>query len=300
VGFYRSFSATEEENLMEKEEKIEVIEEVVEPSDEVSTEEQPSDETTEPVNDQPSDEANAIIAEKDAEIEKLQAEVEKLENLLQLDDCTKEEETESIEEEIRSVAKIMDAESMVDSALERKISVQEFINENKNFTIKKDEKKMNKFDICKAFRSLMGAENAEFERSVSADAYRNAGLAVNHNAIVLREFGADGNAAGIADATEYRGDSFIEALRKKMAVDARFISGITGNIQVPNQTGVSTVAWTNGSVAPTNPKVDMLTLSPRRLGAYVDVDRNLLCNGSLDAINLVVEDLLAQIARKLD
>lgn len=85
-----------------------------------------------------------------------------------------------------------------------------------------------------------------------------------------------------------------------MAFSPKFITGMVGNIQVPVQTGVSTVDWVGGAASETNPVVDMITLSPKKLAGYVDVDRAMLANGSLDAIQLVVDDLLAQIARKLE
>lgn len=314
VGFYRSFD-TENQETKTMNEEIEIIE-TEDTAQTVQTEETETKEHAEGC-----DCAECQLKQKEAKIAELEAKIAQLEAVEQtveaaedkiedeiteqlVDDTTiTDDETNDNAEQIIAAAKVLDAEDKVEDALKRNIDVQQFIQENKQTkqtkqTITMKDNDM-KFDKVKAFRSLLGAESAIEERNMSAEAYTQAGLAVNHNAIVLRNF--DGtNAAGIAQAAEYRADNFVEALRSKMAVDAKFISGVTGNIQIPNQTGVSTVGWTNGSVSATSPQVDMLTLTPRRLGAYVDVDRNLLCNGSLDAINLVVDDLLAQIARKLD
>lgn len=308
VGFYRSF-CTDNQETKTMNEEIEIIE----------TEDTTQTEQTTQTHDIDCDCAECMLKQKEAKIAELEAKIAELEaaeqtveaaedkiegeitEQLVVDDTTTDDETNINAEQIIAAAKVLGAEDKVQDALQRKIDVQQFINENKQTktTITMKDNNIMKFDTVKAIRSLLGAESAIEQRNMSAEAYTRAGLAVNHNAIVLRDFNST-NGAGIAEAAEYRADNFVQALRSKMAVDAKFISGVTGNIQIPNQTGVSTVAWTNGAVAATNPKVDMLTLTPRRLGAYVDVDRNLLCNGSLDAINLVVDDLLAQIARKLD
>lgn len=310
VGFYRSF-CTDNQETKTMNEEIEIIE----TEDTAQTEQIEQTETKEHV--EGCDCAECMLKQKEAKIAELEAKIAELEAVEQtvevaedkiegelteqlVDETTITDETNVNAEQIIAAAKVLGAEDKVQDALQRKIDVQQFINQNKQTktTITMKDNNM-RFDTVKAIRSLLGAESAIEERNMSAEAYTRAGLAVNHNAIVLRDFNG-ANGAGIADAVEYRADNFVQALRSKMAVDAKFISGVTGNIQIPNQTGVSTVAWTNGAVAETSPKVDMLTLTPRRLGAYVDVDRNLLCNGSLDAVNLVVDDLLAQIARKLD
>lgn len=295
VGFYRSLNDNikevknmEEDKTVENE-AIKALEcRIAELEKQLENKEE---ETREEVVEEESQVETVETAETDKE------EVEEVKEEQQIDDKTNEEE-------IRSVAKAFDREDLIESALERKIDVETFKSELKRKINHKEVKVMdNKFNVAKALRSLLNKDNsAEYERTISASAYADAKLPYNNDSIVVRAF--DGTTGAGLLPTEHRGDLFVDVLRTKMAVkDAKIISGLQGTITIPAATSASTVAWVEGlgnNAGSTNPIVTHITLTPKKLCAYVDVDKNLIVNASPDAVNLVINDLTEQIARKLD
>ena len=83
---------------------------------------------------------------------------------------------------------------------------------------------------------------------------------------------------------------------------ATIIGGLTQPIDIPAQTGVSTIGVKalNASVDRTRPTVGSITMTPKKFGAETVIGEDLLLQGNPDAIAVVINDLEAQIARKLD
>ena len=165
-----------------------------------------------------------------------------------------------------------------------------------------------KYSIVRAFQSLINDRvDASVERSVSDDLYRSMGMAPNHKTLMLSfregEFiNGAGNGAGLV-GVQHRGDLFVQALRTRMGVrGATIIGGLTQPIDIPAQTGVSTIGVKalNASVDRTRPTVGSITMTPKKFGAETVIGEDLLLQGNPDAIAVVINDLEAQIARKLD
>ena len=136
------------------------------------------------------------------------------------------DDTSIDEEEIKAVARAFKREDLIADALKRKIDVSTFKRELKNVINKGNIQIMEhkKFDIAKALRSLVvNNVDAQYERELSREAYKSAGLTVNENAIVYRDFNGT-NGAGLLPTT-HRGDLFVDVLRTKMAVqNAKIVS----------------------------------------------------------------------------
>ena len=67
-------------------------------------------------------------------------------------------------------------------------------------------------------------------------------------------------------------------------------------------TGTGSVGWVadlNTDVGATKPTTGNISLTPKKLGAYVPTGKDLLVQGNPDAVNLVIRDLMALIAQKL-
>ena len=165
-----------------------------------------------------------------------------------------------------------------------------------------------KYSLVRAFQSLINPKiDASFERSVSDELASRSGLFVNNSSIMLSfrdgEFtGANGVGAGMI-GTDHRADLFIQSLRTRMGVkNATVLTGLVGNVDIPTQTGAVTVGIgaMNSTSSKTKPTVGSTVLTPKKFSAYVDVGEDLIAQGNPDAIAFVIDDLQAQLARKLD
>ena len=83
---------------------------------------------------------------------------------------------------------------------------------------------------------------------------------------------------------------------------ARVITGLSGNVAFPRQTGASTVnaVAEQGQIAGSTPSLDQVLLAPHRISASVTYTRQLVLQSSPDVENFLREDLSAQLALKWD
>lgn len=101
-------------------------------------------------------------------------------------------------------------------------------------------------------------------------------------------------AGGYSVATELRG--FIDILRNAMVIDragATFMSGLVGNIAIPKQSVAGTAYWVAENSAPTESQQTLaqVTMSPKTVGAFTDISRQLILQSSIDVQNWVTRDL---------
>ena len=108
-------------------------------------------------------------------------------------------------------------------------------------------------------------------------------------------------------ATDLRPDMFIDILRNRTVLinaGAMLMPGLVGNVAIPRQTGTATSYWFNAESADitdeSNPTVDQVALTPRTTGAYTNISRSLLKQGTPEAEQLVRNDLAAVIALSID
>ena len=96
----------------------------------------------------------------------------------------------------------------------------------------------------------------------------------------------------------------IEPLRAKnvlVQAGAKFYTGLTNNAQIPVMTG-SNVNWAGETAAATDCNVlfNNVTLTPKRLTAYVDISKMLLAQDSIGVENAIRQDLINAINSKLE
>lgn len=113
------------------------------------------------------------------------------------------------------------------------------------------------------------------------------------------------SAGGNLVATELDAGSFIDLLRNASALDqagATVLTGLTGNVAIPRQSGAATAYWVQESGSPTESQqtVDQVSLVPRTVAAYTDFSRRLMIQSSIDVENMVRSDLASVIALKID
>lgn len=157
----------------------------------------------------------------------------------------------------------------------------------------------------KAFQEALGIVSGTEARKVSDQLYKDAGLTVKSgNSIMLHTRDFDGTNGGGLIGTDHLADQFVYQLKTKMALkNATILSGLVGNVSIPAQTGKSTVTTPssiNGAATATSPTVGAITLTPTKYTGMVAIGKDLIAQGNPDAIQFVINDLSAQIARSLE
>ena len=169
--------------------------------------------------------------------------------------------------------------------------------------------KEQRFSLLKAIRNV--AENRQLDNVTAAvcnegmKEMRAAGLNTvgqiyiptmeTRAAVSVASEGADVVATDLYD--------IIEPLRAKnvlVQAGAKFYTGLTNNAQIPVMTG-SNVNWA-GEAAATDGNVlfNNVTLTPKRLTAYVDISKMLLAQDSIGVENAIRQDLINAINSKLE
>lgn len=115
---------------------------------------------------------------------------------------------------------------------------------------------------------------------------------------------ATSSAGGYLVETSNQG--FIDILRNRsvvMAMGARRLTGLVGNLTIPKQTGAATAYWLNTestSITEGAITLGQLALSPKNVGAYVEISRQLLLQSSPSAEQITMTDLAAQLGLAVD
>ncbi len=107
--------------------------------------------------------------------------------------------------------------------------------------------------------------------------------------------GSGGDQGGTYVPTLLQG--FIPALRDRLVLSqlgASFMTGLTGNIDIPEESTLPTYAWEGetDALAESSPTTTKKSLTPKRLGTFVDVSNQLLLQNSVGAQNRVATALI--------
>lgn len=260
--------------LREMQDEKEVQEETVEKTDEVQNDEVPTQEEVEKKNTETEDKEEV----QEETVEKSDEEV--------VEDDNKDNDVEGEDKEDK----------------ETRSATQKHININ---TMKEQ-----RFSLLKAIRNV--AENRQQDKVTAAvcnegmKEMRAAGLNTvgqiyiptmeTRAAVSVASEGVDVVATDLYD--------IIEPLRAKnvlVQAGAKFYTGLTNNAQIPVMTG-SNVGWAGENAAATDGNVlfNNVTLTPKRLTAYVDISKMLLAQDSIGVENAIRQDLINAINSKLE
>lgn len=116
--------------------------------------------------------------------------------------------------------------------------------------------------------------------------------------------GTNGTASMIA--TNLLAGSFIEVLRNKarvMSLGARMLTGLVGNVTIPRQDTASSAYWISpegSDITESEATFDLISMTPRTLGAYSMMTRQMMMQSTPDIEMLVREDLAAVMALAVD
>lgn len=179
-------------------------------------------------------------------------------------------------------------------------------------------KEMKRFSLVKGINALANPSdraaqrNAEFEFECSAaasEAYGRNSQGLMLPPEVLRDWNQrdlnTSDDAGIV-GQDFRGGDFIDALTNSssvMSAGATLLRGLQGDVKIPKKTGTSTAAFVSSegtAVAESEMTIGSVTLSPKTLGCFTDVTRQLLTQSSLDVENLIRNDIAQSMALAID
>ena len=179
-----------------------------------------------------------------------------------------------------------------------------------------DQKEIKRFSFLRALNALanptdrQAQEAAAFEREVSDAASKKYEKPANGilvpNEVLQRDLNVcTATAGGNLVPTELLAGSFIDILRKRMAVMATnptMLTGLSGNVSIPRMTSTSTAYFVGESGAPTESQqaFDQVNMTPKTIGAFVDYSRRLLLQSSIDVETMIRDDIAKVIATKLD
>ena len=179
------------------------------------------------------------------------------------------------------------------------------------------EKETKRFSLLRAINAMANPtdrraqEAAKFEFEASEAAQRSYGQTAQGIMLpdeVLRNWnqrdlsaGSDGDLIG----QDYRAGDFIDVLRNNSAVMplATMLNGLTGDVKIPRKTAAASAAFISsegGAAGESELTVGNVSMSPKSLGAFTDITRQLMIQSSIDVENLVRNDLAASMAIAID
>lgn len=184
------------------------------------------------------------------------------------------------------------------------------------------DKEQREYSVCRAILAQVDPtyrEQAGFERELSNEIAKKTGrstsgfyipvrdLRVPWDKIQKRATYATGAAAtgGVTVPTILDAASLIEYLRNRalcMQMGARMLSGLTGNLDIPRQTGITSTYWVGegGSVSQSEATFDKITFTPKTVGVKSRMTRLMLLQSSIDIEAFVRQDIAQSIALEID
>ena len=182
-------------------------------------------------------------------------------------------------------------------------------NDKNNYDINITKKMKENFSLVKAIRAI--ANNQKLDEISSAviekgkEEMRKSGLSYGGQIQLPTEERATITVtAEHEDVIETEFENLLAPLRAKNVLanaGARYLSNLVGDVQVPIM-GATSVGWA-GEVADAADGASgftSVTLSPKRLTAYIDISKQFLAQDSIDAENMIKQDLVNAISTKLE
>ena len=258
---------------------------------------------------------------------------DEVKNEINLDEVREKSVAEAKEEFQRNSKEIIDLAAkhnrrdLADKAIQDGISVEEFrgvlldnISNDKPLEtgeIGMSKKEVRRFSVLKAINALanptdkIAQREAEFEFACSEEAAKHYGRTAQGIMLppeVLRNWNTrDLNASDDAGliGQDFRPADFIDALRNASSVMplATNLNGLSGDVKIPKKTSASSAAFISsegGAAGESEMVIGSVTMTPKTLGAFTDVTRQLMIQSSLDVENLIRDDLAQSMATAID
>lgn len=174
-----------------------------------------------------------------------------------------------------------------------------------------------RYSLMRAIRAMVDRDwkDAGYERECSEAIMKRAGVAaapnggfyVPYEILAKRDMTAGtASAGGYLVATDALAGSFIDLLRNRTVVaqlGAIMLDGLVGNVTIPKQTAAGTAYWLTNegtSITESNQTIGQLSLTPKNVGAYTEVSRQLMLQSSPAIDALVMNDLARVLGIAID
>lgn len=212
------------------------------------------------------------------------------------------EKRELNEEETKTMAELR---SQID---EINAQIAEIENENRTIEIKNNniEKEIRTMSLIKMINAVVEGRNfTEDEAAVMAEAradFAKSGIAPKGQ-IVYRSVAATVAGAGQENVAEDKWNLEVAVRNNLIAtkMGADFVGNLVGDVSVPQYSG-SNVLWKGETATAEDGQgaFTEVTLTPKRLTAILDISKQFLAQDSNDAEAMLIRDLAAAVAEKLD
>jgi HK97 family phage major capsid protein/HK97 family phage prohead protease len=187
-----------------------------------------------------------------------------------------------------------------------------------NETIGLNSKEVRSFSIVRAIAALANPgdrrlrEAAAFEFEASEAAAQRYGRSAQGLMVPVDVLGVwkqrDLNTSDDNEivATNLLANEFIDVLRNSvsvMAAGARMLPGLQGNVAIPKKTAASSGGWIStegGAASESEPTFGTVSLTPKNVGAFTDITRQLILQSTPAVEALVRDDLTQALALAID
>lgn len=181
-----------------------------------------------------------------------------------------------------------------------KISQQEKRNNKENQTVKNTMKLINMINDVVNNRNF--SEDAQAHIDLAKGEMRKSGLSTKGQ-IVLRAINATTATEGQENVAEEKTAIELALRNKLVAVNAgaTFLGNLVGDVSIPTYSG-SQVAWAGETATAADGQGEFgeVIISPKRLTATLDISKQFLLQDSNDAEAMLIRDLAAAVAEKLE
>lgn len=170
-----------------------------------------------------------------------------------------------------------------------------------------NDKEAQTFSIAKAVRSLISGDwkDAGLERSASEAAGKKFNMASRGFLIPMDVFSQRTFIAGTAAEagnlvpTNLRTDLFVDVLRNQLVLGklgCTMLYGLTGNVDIPKKTSGSALAFLTeiAAMSATNPATGKISLTPKRIGNYIDFSKQAVIQSAMAIEPLLRNDIMSE------
>ncbi len=164
------------------------------------------------------------------------------------------------------------------------------------------------YSIARAVRAMCtgdwteaGLERAATEAAAKRFGMASKGLLIPFDVLAQqRDFNVGTAAeAGNLVATQLRPDMFADVLRNKLALGrmgVTYLFGLTGNVDMPRKTVGSSLGFVTevAALAETQPNTGKVTLTPKRIGSYIQFSKQAVIQSAMAVEPLLRQDVLSE------
>lgn len=171
-----------------------------------------------------------------------------------------------------------------------------------------EKKEIQRYSIARAVAAAITGDwkHAGLERSASEAVGKMLGKSPEGFFVPYDAFQRDfnvgtGSEAGNLVPTDLRTDLFVDVLRNNLVIAGlglRILPGLTSNIDIPKKTVASAIGMVTEiqALTETNPNTGKVSLTPKRMGGYVEYSKQALIQSAMAIEPMLRDDLLTGLA----